>query len=73
MQLHTLRCVSGTDDPKISWKKDDWIGNHMGNPVSDLATAEFFTSKDKAILRKELLESLGCEFKVVSFVLTEIS
>ena len=72
MKIYALRCVNGIDDPKVYWTKDDWVGKNMGNPVSDFTDAELFTDKNDALRRKENLEALGCEFKLVSFKLVEI-
>lgn len=69
MKIHALRCISGIDDPKVYWQTDDWVGKNMGNPVPEFSDAEFFTDLSEVLRRKENLEKLGCEFKIVSFEL----
>ena len=73
MKLHAIRCVSGVDDPKVFWTSGDWFGNDQfnGNPVTSQHNAKLFHEYDEAKGHKLRLETLGCKFIIVSWVLID--
>lgn len=73
MKVYALRCVEGSNDPKIVWEKGTYPSHFAsGNPTPNFEEAEIFTTEESVLRRKDLYSQLGCKFELLTFELISV-